>query len=79
MTERMKKQNTDLQDTMKKGWDGYEQRIGKAKILSLVLFKKLKHIEGLKEKLKDLGLSQKEIAAAKANYDNYATNGWIYI
>ena len=41
MTERMKKQNTDLQDTMKKGWDGYEQRIGKAKIL-LVLFKKLK-------------------------------------
>ena len=31
MTERMKKQNTDLQDTMKKGWDSYEQRIGKSK------------------------------------------------
>ncbi|MDQ6240534.1 phage tail tape measure protein, partial [Staphylococcus epidermidis] len=74
MTERMKKQNTDLQDTMKKGWDGYEQRIGKAKILSFGIVQETKkHIEGLKEKLKDLGLSQKEIAAAKANYDNYAT------
>ena len=42
MTERMKKQNTDLQDTMKKGWDGYEQRIEKQKYFLLVLFKKLK-------------------------------------
>ncbi|WP_460992158.1 hypothetical protein, partial [Staphylococcus aureus] len=34
VTERLKKQNTDVQETMKKGWDGYDQRIGKTKILS---------------------------------------------
>ena len=44
MTERMKKQNTDLQDTMKKGWDGYEQRIGKAKILSFGIVQETKNI-----------------------------------
>ena len=38
---------------MKKGWDGYDQRIGKTKILSFGITQETtKHIEGLKEKLK---------------------------
>ena len=45
---------------MEKGWDGYDQRIGKTKILSFGITQETtKHIEGLKEKLKNLGLDKK--------------------
>ena len=74
MTERLKKQNTDVQETLKTGWDGYEKRIEKTKYLSFgITIETTKHIEGLKEKLKGLGLSQKEISEAENRYKNYGT------
>ena len=74
MTERLKKQNTDVQETLKTGWDGYEKRIEKTKYLSFgITIETTKHIEGLKEKLKGLGLSQKEISDAENRYKNYGT------
>ncbi|MGX0073149.1 phage tail tape measure protein [Staphylococcus epidermidis] len=74
MTERLKKQNTDVQETLKTGWDGYEKRIEKTKYFSFgITIETTKHIEGLKEKLKDLGLSQKEISDAENRYKNYGT------
>ncbi|NEF22923.1 phage tail tape measure protein [Staphylococcus aureus] len=74
VTERLKKQNTDVQETMKKGWDGYEKKIeGSSKIFMGIAKDTTKHIEGLKEKLKDLGLDKKDIDNAKQNYENYAT------
>lgn len=74
MTERLKKQNTDVQETLKTGWDGYEKRIEKTKYFSFgITIETTKHIEGLKEKLKGLGLSQKEISEAENRYKNYGT------
>lgn len=74
MTERLKKQNTDVQETLKTGWNGYEKRIEKTKYFSFgITIETTKHIEGLKEKLKGLGLSQKEISDAENRYKNYGT------
>lgn len=74
MTERLEKQNTDVQETLKTGWDGDEKRIEKTKYLSFgITIETTKHIEGLKEKLKGLGLSQKEISEAENRYKNYGT------
>ena len=44
---------------MKKGWDGYDQRIGRLKFFICITQETTKHIEGLKEKLKNLGLDKK--------------------
>ncbi|MEK4887978.1 MULTISPECIES: phage tail tape measure protein [unclassified Staphylococcus] len=74
MTERLKKQNTDVQETLKTGWEGYEKEAAATTLGVFGLTKQVSaHIKGLKEKLQDLGLSKKQIAEAENRYKNYGT------
>lgn len=74
MSDRMKKQNTEVQEYLNRSWDGYDEKTKKF-VNGFAGYMDVagKHVEGFKQKLKKIGLDEKDISVAKANYENYAT------